>query len=263
MSNDYEVMAVRYATRTTSASQVYLNFESYGEANRPVVMDYFFWVARNDDRIVVIDTGFTPAVGEAKGRTMTCPVPQALMRLGVDAAAVETVVITHGHYDHTGNAGLFENAAFVMSGIDLDFWSGPMARRSQFAHSVEYVDIEYLLELEAESRLERMTGERTIAPGISALEVGGHTPGQMIVLVQGRKGPVLLTSDAAHYYDELSLDRPFLVVADLIGMYEAFDIVNEMTAEKRAALVVGHDPQIFERFPPLDPADPGFGVLVG
>jgi len=63
MSEQYEVLAVRYGTRQASAAEVFLNYHAYREPDRPLGMDYFFWVARNPARTVVIDTGFSPAGG--------------------------------------------------------------------------------------------------------------------------------------------------------------------------------------------------------
>ena len=57
MSEQYEVLAVRYGTRRASAAEVFLNYHAYHEPDRPLVMDYFFWVARNPACTVVIDTG--------------------------------------------------------------------------------------------------------------------------------------------------------------------------------------------------------------
>src|SRR2546429_9262 len=45
MSEQYEVLAVRYGTRQASAAEVFLNYHAYREPDRPLVMDYFFWVA--------------------------------------------------------------------------------------------------------------------------------------------------------------------------------------------------------------------------
>lgn len=263
MNDTYEVIAVRYATRETVASEVYLNHHVYREPDRPLRMDYFFWVLRNDDRTIVVDTGFTPPVGDRRGRTTTCPVPQSLRRLGIDPAGVGQLVITHAHYDHTGNLGLFTGAEVVISAAELDFWTGPYARRVQFGHSAEPPDIAELVAIEKQGRVTRFSGRHDLAPGIELLEVGGHTPGQAIALVRTATGTVVLASDAVHYYEELEQDRPFLVVADLRAMYEGFDRVSELAAAEGAVLLPGHDPEVMERFPPLDPGDPGFAVLVG
>ncbi|MCP9984631.1 hypothetical protein [Actinomadura madurae] len=56
----YEVIALRYGTRTGTKAEIYLNYAIYGEPDEPLGMDYFCWVARNAARTVVIDTGFGP-----------------------------------------------------------------------------------------------------------------------------------------------------------------------------------------------------------
>ncbi|HEX6195678.1 MAG TPA: N-acyl homoserine lactonase family protein [Jiangellaceae bacterium] len=263
MTQPYEVYAVRYATRKTDAASVYLNHHMYGDAENPsLVMDYFFWVIRSAARTVVVDTGFTPEVGVPRGREMTLAVPDGLARLGVDPASVETVVITHGHYDHTGNVSLFPNATFVISSRELDFWSGPAARRPLFAHAVEPDDIGLIRAYEEAGRVRRMSGVLDVAPGVTVIEVGGHTPGQLIVLVDAEGGEVLLASDAVHYYDEVLLDRPFLMVHDLERMYQAFDIVSGLAQRPGIAYVAGHDPLVFDRFTAMSADEPGRGVRV-
>ncbi|PXY22351.1 N-acyl homoserine lactonase family protein [Prauserella muralis] len=257
----YEVLAVRYATRETVASQVYLNHHVYAEPDRPMRMDYFFWVLRNDVRTIVVDTGFTPQVGDRRGRTTTCGVPEALRRLGIDPAAVGQVVVTHAHYDHAGNLGLFGAAEVLISNAEFEFWTGPYAWRVQFGHSAERADVEELARLARAGRLTRFTGRHRPAPGVELQEVGGHTPGQVIALVRAAGGTVVLASDAVHYYEELDRDRPFVAVADLRAMYAGFDRIRALAED--AVLVPGHDPEVLTRFPPLDPADPGFAVRVG
>jgi len=66
MSEQYEVLAIRYGTRESSAAEVFLNYHAYHEPDRPLRMDYFFWVARNAARTVVVDTGFSPVGGAAR-----------------------------------------------------------------------------------------------------------------------------------------------------------------------------------------------------
>lgn len=261
----HEVLAVRYATRDARASEVYANHHVYGEPDRTVRMDYFFWLVRGGGRTILVDTGFTPQVGDARGRTTLCAPPRALARLGVDPADVDTVVITHAHYDHTGHVGRFPRADIVISDRELSFWTGPYAARPQFAHSAEPADIDTLRRLDAEGRITRLRGRHTVAPGVELIEVGGHTPGQLVVLVNAEAGPVVLASDAVHYYDELDLDRPFAVFADLAAMYRGFDIVRELAAVSAsgASVVAGHDPGVLTRFTPWDDTDPGFAVRAG
>jgi glyoxylase-like metal-dependent hydrolase (beta-lactamase superfamily II) len=68
-----------------------------------------------------------------------------------------------------------------------------------------------------------------------------------VTVVDAGAGPVVLTSDAVHLYEELELDRPFAVMHDLEQMYAAYDFVKELARSRRAVVVPGHDPDVFVR----------------
>ena len=101
--NIYEVLAIRYGSRRAVKSEVYLNFHLYGEPDDVIAMNYFVWVARNAQRTIVVDTGFSAEAGRRRGRPVAVTPVAALAGLGIDPAAVTQVVATHGHYDHIGN----------------------------------------------------------------------------------------------------------------------------------------------------------------
>jgi glyoxylase-like metal-dependent hydrolase (beta-lactamase superfamily II) len=239
-----EVLAVRYGTRTARRSEVYLHFDAYGEPDAEQVMDYYFWVVRSDGGgVTLIDCGFNAASGGRRHRTMLCPPPEALRRLGIEPATVSTLVVTHAHYDHIGNLRDFPGARIVMSRREFDFWTGPLGGRPLFAVSAEADDVAALRAAHGDGRVELVDGAATLPGGLELIEVGGHTPGQLIV----RVGDVVVASDALHYYEELDRDWPFVHVADLPAMYATFDRLRELGGTHR--LVAGHDPDVMRRFP--------------
>lgn len=244
----YEVLAVRYASRPTTAHDVFLNFEFYGEPDRAVTMDYFFWIVRNAERTVVVDTGYSPEASVRRDRPTLLTMPQALRAAGVDPAGVGQVVLTHAHFDHIGGVSAFGAAEVVMTRAEYEFWTSPVAQRRQFSHSAERADLEHLRQVVEQDRMTLAGPAHQLAPGVELLQLGGHTPGQAVVVVQTAAGPVVLASDAVHYYEEIEQDRPFNVVADLAAMYRAFDRITEL-GEDGAAVVAGHDPAVRTRFP--------------
>ena len=254
-----QVIIAKYGTRVGRRSEVYLNYPLYGQDDADIGMDYFFWIIRDPQGTVVVDTGFSPQGGANRARTTLMTPAEILARLEIDPGEIAQVVITHAHYDHIGNLALFPGAQFVIAEREYDFWSGRHAARRQFHHSVEDAELTELRRLNAEGRVRTYSGTRSLTPSIEVIEIGGHTPGQTAVLVQTSQGPVLLASDAVHYYEEIERDMPFMSVANLVEMYEGFDRIHELLATGRAThLVAGHDPRTLERFTPM----PGLEDLV-
>jgi glyoxylase-like metal-dependent hydrolase (beta-lactamase superfamily II) len=256
-SASYEVIAVRYGTRSTTRSDVFLHYQLYGEPDAATTMDYFFWVLRSPDGAILVDCGFNADSGARRGRTMLCPPVDALRQLGIESGQVRLLIATHGHYDHIGNLDAFGAAEVVMSGREYDFWTGPLATRAVFATSAETSDIDALRRVDATGRLRLLRGpvahvRAEVAPGVEVIEVGGHTPGQLIVIVRTSGGFAVLASDALHYYEEMALDRPFTHVADLPAMFTGFELLRSLSGDESHYLVAGHDPEVMERFPVVD-----------
>ena len=112
----YEVLALRYAERPERMRQE--NFlEPVDAHDTPMPMDFFVWVIRNANRTVVVDTGFDHAEAARRDRRVIRLPSQALASVGVDAASVEDVVITHLHYDHAGDAGRLSPRTVPRSGV--------------------------------------------------------------------------------------------------------------------------------------------------
>ena len=220
-------------------------------------MDYFFTVLRDGARTVLFDTGFDRAVGERRGRTSLVEPVEALTRLGVTRESVSHVVVTHLHYDHIGNLGYLPDAELVVHERELEFWWSAAALEPEHAAIVERGEIDYLVQAREEGRVRVLTGSSPVLPGVESVLVGGHSPGQLVLVVDGPNGPVLLASDAVHYYAELDHDWPFAIFFDLEAMVAGYDTVRRLAMELDVPVVAGHDPLVMERFPVIDD---GLGV---
>jgi glyoxylase-like metal-dependent hydrolase (beta-lactamase superfamily II) len=244
-SPTYQVFAVRYARRDACRAQHFLGGDAHDE---PMPMDYFLWAAVSAEHTVVVDTGFTAAVAARRGREyLQCPV-EGLAAIGINADQVSHVILTHMHYDHIGNLDRFPTANFTVQSSEMAFWTGPYASRGHFRTLIELDDVLGLVQLSLGGRVRMVSGSAQVVPGVQVHEVGGHSPGLQVVSVNTAAGPVVLASDATHFYANIDTDRPFSIVADLADMYRAFDVVRTL-AGHNALVIPGHDPEVMRRFP--------------
>jgi glyoxylase-like metal-dependent hydrolase (beta-lactamase superfamily II) len=262
----HHVAAVRYATRPVMRSEAYYGWELYGEPDARLEMAYFFWILQRAGAPaaapIVVDCGFDIHLGRRLGRESFYTPGEALFELGVEPARVQRVVVTHMHYDHIGNLGLFPNARLSVARRDFDFWTAdPVARRGQFSKTIDPAGIEFMRDAHAVGRVDLIDGDGEIAPGLRAVVVGGHSPGQLMLEVDTPRGGLLMTSDAVHYHEELDQDRPFETFSDLADVYRAYDRVKQAAREGQT-LLVGHDPAVMERFPAIEGVPAGLGVQV-
>jgi glyoxylase-like metal-dependent hydrolase (beta-lactamase superfamily II) len=257
----WSVLALRYAARPVTRGGVFHRYEEYGEPDGPIEMAYYLWLLRSAHGTVLVDSGYSAAGGARRGRGHLVAPLEALARVGVRPADVDLVVNTHLHYDHTGHLASFDHAPLLVSATELAAWASPIARRAQFAVHVEPDEIAAVAARRGRGLVE-MGAEHEVAPGIRAIEVGGHSPGQTILLVEGEQAPVVLASDAVHYYEEVERDRPCAVLVDLARVYGAYDTVRALVEQHGARLLAGHDPLVMERFPRLSGDAAELGVRV-
>src|SRR5712692_4565417 len=163
----YEVFAIRYASLANrKASENFIGGDPHESASD---LDYFVWLARSEARAFVIDTGFDPEVGARRGRRMVHPPERGLELLGVDARKVKDVIITHLHYDHVGNFGLFTEASFHLQDEEMAYATGRHMAQGFFSYAYEADEVAAMVREVYKRRLRELAD----AP---ELVVPGHDP---------------------------------------------------------------------------------------
>lgn len=259
-ASDWQVVIVRHGTRATTRSEAFMNYAFYGEADAPFRLDYFFWVLRRGDDVVIVDTGYSGTEGRRRGREVLVDPIEAMRALGIDPLAGHPVVITHAHYDHIGNLAAFANSPVHIARAELDFWTGPLAAKTLFAHFGDSSAADDLTAAQAEGRLRVFDADAVVAPGVQVRAVGGHTPGQAVVEVRTSEGLVILASDAMHFHEELEGDKLFQSMADLPL---SFAVLEDLRTRPVAHLVSGHDAGELARHRPLPGALSPHAATIG
>lgn len=247
---EYEVFALRFAGMTRRQTE---NFIFRDEHDGVVEMDFFVWLVRHGKTAILVDTGFGERGSKARGRPLDhCPI-EALRHLDVDPAQIRDVVLTHLHWDHAGNLDKLPAATFHIQDAEASFATGrcmcePVLRR---AFSVD--DVCDFVRRVYDERVRFHDGDAEIAPGVQLLHVGGHTKGLQAVRVHTARGWIVLASDAAHYYANMTRRIPFPVVIDVEQMLAGHQRLLK-AASSPDHFIPGHDPLVLERYPHVDEA---------
>lgn len=242
----YEIFALRYAERSERTRRESFIFADAHDAPHPI--DYFVWVARSGDRVLVIDTGFGHEEAAQRDRKLLRAPREALAMLDVDAERVTDVVITHMHYDHAGSLTDFPAARFHVQADEMAYATGPCMGHDELRYPFTAEHVCEMVRNVYSGRVAFSDGDAEIAPNISVHKIGGHTRGMQCVRVLTRRGWVVFASDASHFYENVRQRKMFPIVLDAQAMLRGFERLEQL-ADSPDHIVPGHDPLVRAVYP--------------
>ncbi|GID30707.1 N-acyl homoserine lactonase family protein [Paractinoplanes brasiliensis] len=167
-------------------------------------MPYCFGLLRSADRCILVDTGFhDPAVHQRLtgkyGRTQWARPVDVLARVGVRPEQVDTILLTHNHFDHAGCVGDFPGAHVWIQRREIDSYVAAAARPARFEFLTRSCQADLPALLDA-GRATLVDGRATVAPGVSLRPAHDtHTAGSQVVAV----GPWVFAGDNVYSYENL------------------------------------------------------------
>lgn len=206
------------------------------EPGVPMTIAYRVWVLRNAARTLVVDTGPPLQEGKRRGLSHVVDVTAALAEVGVDAAQVDTVLLTHLHWDHAANADQFPNATFYAQQREIEFFGSRRRQHPAFNRFFSHDDA--LERLICAGRIKAVDGDVELAGGLSALRVGGHTPGSQMFCVSTADSVAILTGDAIPLHRNYLERIPSGILTDV---FEAIAALERVAALQPALIYTGHD----------------------
>jgi glyoxylase-like metal-dependent hydrolase (beta-lactamase superfamily II) len=178
--------------------------------------------------------------------------PEAMLgKVGLKPSDIDTIIITHGHWDHLEAMDTYKNAKVyiqraayrftVEEGAEYAFFRrfGYPTRKDSFT----------LLTLLWDNRLKLLDGNGELLPGVKVVQVDGHFPGLQLVVVETKGKPIILANDSMHFYANLEKDHPMgLYFGNLRDIVKAYDTIRALNGIP----IPGHDPKVLEQFKKID-----------
>jgi len=249
-AQSYEIYALKYAGPLTSKIAMVFWNEGWDER---IDRNYYLWVVKGRGETIVVDTG-TGTTFAAKNHLKNYVNPvEVLARIGVTGSKVTRVIITHMHFDHVGGMEMFPRAfpkaVFYVQRKEFDFWTrNPIAKRRPFAWLADELANHAVAALEGTIRLEIISGDQQIVPGIELLLAPGHTIGLQALSVHTEKGCAIVASDCAHISRNIREDNPSSLITDMIAWMESYDKLRERSSSPDL-IFPGHDLMMLDNYP--------------
>jgi glyoxylase-like metal-dependent hydrolase (beta-lactamase superfamily II) len=215
--------------------------------NKLLFASYVYYLKLYNKKIIV-DTGIpVPQFCKAK-LNYTCKLEEGmsleerLKKHGVSLDAIDTIILTHCHWDHIGGLSLLPNAKIYCQREEIS-WA--IAPPEWLASSYPKVLADLLLSVK--ERIELLDGDVLLEKGIYLRKVGGHSPGSQIVELKFNNKKVIITGDLLLYYDNLEKQIP-------IGVYHNLEKVTKILSLLRSyklddcIILPSHDPLVWEKY---------------
>jgi glyoxylase-like metal-dependent hydrolase (beta-lactamase superfamily II) len=260
---DYSLWLVEYGKGKEQA----WSWMIAGEHNKGVIenVPFTYLVGRGEGHTFLIDVGFddNPRTHDMLNGfgVIAYQNPRACLgKLGFTPEDVDTVFLTHLHFDHAGNTAAFPNAKFYLQQKELFEWLSWLSLPKQmqyFSFPIDKQNIIEIVNLVLDGRCELIHGERDdILSGVQLIPAfDTHSFGMQFVGVESAGKKWVCVSDNAHEYQNytgVNDDGIIRPVSFLTGsMKNAIMSLNNAlkTAGSIDNLIIFHAQGSFERFP--------------
>ncbi|MGU7842911.1 MBL fold metallo-hydrolase [Burkholderia sp. AW33-5] len=149
---------------------------------------------------ILVDSGAGVLYGECCGKLLA-----NLRAAGYAPEQVDEVLLTHLHKDHVGGIAsngrmTFPNAVVRVNEIEAKYWLDPDNKAQAPAFLASFFDAAAVsvAPYVAAGRFKTFRGEATLAPGIRAVPMPGHTPGHTAYLIESGDAGLLAWGDIVH-----------------------------------------------------------------
>ncbi len=230
-------------------------WENYFPANdkNQINMALRGMLIRTGSHNILVDTGVGDKMSDKLNKIYDVDfsnysISASLTNINLSPEDITDVILTHLHFDHTGGATIrknngdivpaFPNALYYMQKKQYQWANSPSERDRASYFSENYVPLNEC------GAVKFLDGDEEIFPGVSVVEVNGHTPGQQLVKICSQGQCLLFCGDLIPTSAHVSV--PWIMSYDLFPMVtlEEKKKILSAAASENWLLLYEHDPKI-------------------
>lgn len=157
---------------------------------------------------------------------------------------IDTVIVSHMHYDHVGFINYFPLADVYVQKTEYNGWKNALQTHPSFDLLFVYLDENTMADfqrIDASGKLHLIGDGEEIFPGIKAYLTPGHSFGTQSIAVDAKKGPVVICGDSAYAIENIKSMTPMGYGISQLDMMESFEKILKLAEGKFENIVPGHD----------------------
>lgn len=217
------------------------------EGRGRVLMPVSCYLVRRGEELILFDAGLSASLHgkPVRQRDQTLRLNRKLSEqfaeLAIDPAKVTTLIVSHYHGDHHGQADLFRNARLLVGAGDAAALRGEDDKGALGPW------------FKGERAMEEIAADRDISGDgrVVVLFTPGHTPGHLSMLVKLRDCAYILTGDLVHLRSQLATREPSGNHVDKVRGKAEIERVLALAEKEKATIIVGHEAADVAKLPPF------------
>lgn len=131
---------------------------------------------------------------------------ESLRKLDLQPSDIDSVVLTHSHWDHILNADVFKNAEFMLHPLEIECARAP--------HPKDWATPDYTWSVLERCNIREIREGDKIDEGIEVILTPGHTRGSISLVVEQPDGTIAICGDALPNARAALEGCPYLVMWD-------------------------------------------------